>query len=131
MNNEENLMLFKKLFKETFYNTKFKTRRFYEFYQDLEGLQDTIAGPFYSIYKDGNCDYVFEGDREIFKGIKSCEDYLKWCLDIVKDYKNRVNELKAYCENEKKDKEVLLSKAIAMEKMSYLAVNIQKYILNE
>lgn len=119
------------MFEETFYNPKFKTRKFHELDQDLEGLQDTIAGPFYSIYTNKNCDYVFEGDREVFKGIKSCEDYLNWCLDIIKDYKNMVNEIKACSEDEKEDKEVLLSKAIVMEKMSYLAFNIQNDILNE
>ncbi len=128
MENKENLLLFKELFEEGFYNTKskLKTRKFRNFYIDTELIRDSIAGPFYSIYMKGNCDYVFNGNHENFKRIKNCEDYLTWCLEIIAHYKNKVNEEKAFDEKEEKDKQVLLSQIELMKRMSYMAFDIQK-----
>ncbi|MCB2300919.1 hypothetical protein [Clostridium tagluense] len=92
----------------------------------MELLTDGLAGPFYSICKDGNCDYVFKGDHEVFKGIKNNESFLSWCLDIVEDCRNRVNNINAVNINEKEDKQVLLEQTKIMERLSYIAVNIQK-----
>ena len=93
---------------------------------DMWVVKDGFAGPFYSIYKDGNCDYVFKGDHELFKGIKNNESFLSWCLDIVEDYRNRVNNINAVNINEKEDKQVLLEQTKIMERLSYIVVNIQK-----
>ena len=85
-----------------------------------------LAGPFYSICKDGNCDYVFKGDHEIFKEMKNNELFLSWCLEVVEDYRNRVNNINAVNMNEEEDKQVLLEQTKIMERLSYIAVDIQK-----
>jgi hypothetical protein len=92
----------------------------------MELLTDGLAGPFYSICKDGNCDYVFKGEHEAFKGIKNNESFLCWCLDIVNDYRNKVNNINAVDMNEKGDKQMLLEQIKIMERLSYIAVNIQR-----
>ena len=127
LNDTEKLKIFKELFDQAFYvSPKFKTNKIKEFWSDMELLIDALAGPFYSIYRDGNCDYVFKGDHEAFKGMKNNALFLSWCLDIVEDYRNRVNNINAVNIGEKEDKQVLLEQTEIMERLSYIAVNIQK-----
>ena len=127
LNNTEKLKIFRELFEYAFYSkSKFKTNKIKEFWSDMELLRDGLAGPFYSIYIDGNCDYVFKGDHEAFKGIKNNELFLSWCLEVVEDYRNRVNNIDAVNMNEKEDKQVLLEQTKIMERLSYIAVDIEK-----
>lgn len=128
MNNTEKLIIFKELFEQAFYTKlKFNTNKFEESWCHLEMLSDLLAGPFYNIYTHGNCDYVFKGNHEAFQGIKNNEAFLSWCLNIVEDYRNIVNNTKAVNKNEKEDKQVLLKQTEIMERLSYIAVDIQKH----
>lgn len=40
-----------------------------------------------------NYDYVFQGKHECFKEIRSCEDFLSWCLNIIKTYKDKIKQV--------------------------------------
>lgn len=123
----EEVKIFKELFEQAFYiSPKFKTNKLKEFWSDMELLRDALAGPLYSIYSNGNCDYVFKGKHEAFKEIKNNESFLSWFLYIVEDYKTRINIINAVNMDEKEDKQVLLQQAKIMERLSYIAVDIQK-----
>ncbi|WP_315118406.1 hypothetical protein [uncultured Clostridium sp.] len=125
---EETLLLFNKLFNEGFYKPNFKTKKFNDLWYDVDMLlfRDALAGPFYQIHTHDNCDYVFEGKHESFKEIRSCEDFLNWCLNIIECYRNIINQVGSIDANEEKDKQVLLSQAAVMEKLSFIAFDIQK-----
>lgn len=127
MDNAENLITFKELFRQGFMRPQLITEEFKEVWSDLEGWSDTLAGPLYSIYVDDNCDYVFRDSETRFKGIKSEDELLGWCLDIVEEYRRGVSKMAAKTENEIVDQQMLLSKTNIMEKLSHLAVDIQRH----
>ena len=79
---EENLLLFSRLFEEGFNRPNIKTKKFTELWYDVDLLmgREALSGPFYHVDMYYNCDYVFEGEHEYFKEIRSCEDLLNWCL---------------------------------------------------
>lgn len=83
---EENLLLFNKLFEEGFNRPNLKTEKFIQLWHDVDLLigREALSGPFYHVDMYYNCDYVFEGSHEHFKEIRSCEDFLNWCLSIIK-----------------------------------------------
>ncbi len=127
MGNAENLTLFKELFLQGFMRPQLRTDVFKEVWSDLEGWSDTLAGPLYSIYVDDNCDYVFGDSETRFKGIKSEDELLGWCLCIVEEYRRGVKRIEAMTENEIIDQQTLLGQTNIMEKLSHLAADIQRH----
>jgi hypothetical protein len=127
MDNAENLILFKDLFRQGFIRPQLITKQFKEVWSDLEGWTDTLAGPLYSIYVDENCDYIFCDSETRFKGIKSEDEFLVWCLGIVEEHRRGANKIEAKTENELTDQLILLSQTDIMEKLSHLAVDIQRH----
>lgn len=49
-----------------------------EIYCDLVDIKYFSTGPFYSMYTEGNCDYVFAGAHEYFQDIKTIDDFSAW-----------------------------------------------------
>lgn len=125
---EENLLLFSRLFEEGFNRPNIKTKKFTELWYDVDLLmsREALSGPFYHVDMYYNCDYVFEGEHEYFKEIRSCEDLLNWCLSIIKFYKSKINQVDAILSDEKEDKQILLLQAEVMEKLSFMVYDIQK-----
>lgn len=107
---EENLLLFNRLLEEGFDRPNLKTKKFTELWYDVDLLmgREALSGPFYIVDMYYNCDYVFEGKHECFKEIRSCEDFLNWCLSIIKCYKNKIKQVDAIVSDEKEDKQILL-----------------------
>lgn len=131
MNMKEKLISFKALYTEAFSTRpKLETKKFKRVYEDLCDIEDFNAGPFYHMYKYGECDYVFRGDHEYFKEIKNCDDFLNWCMDINRIYLERINKAKAINSKEEKDKQLLLTRATKMKRLFHLTVEIQKYRLD-
>lgn len=125
---EENLLLFSRLFEEGFNVPNIKTKKFTELWYDVNLLmcREALSGPFYNVDMYYNCDYVFEGIHECFKEIRSCEDFLNWCLSIIKYYKIKIQQVDTTVSDEKEDKQILLLQAEVMEKLSFMAYDIQK-----
>lgn len=125
---EENFLLFNSLFEEGFNRPNLKTQKFIELWYDVILLmsREMLSGPFYNIKMYYNCDYIFKGENVLFKEIRSCEDFLNWCLNIAKDYNFKIQQLDAIDSNEEDDKTILLIQAEAMIKLSYMAYEIQK-----
>lgn len=122
---EEYFLLFSRLFEEGFNRPELKTKKFITLWYDVDVL-DLLAGPFYSIDTRYNCDYVFEGTHEYFKEIKSCEDFLNWCLKIIKLYISKIEELDCVNHSEEDDKRTMLLQASVFERLTYMAYDIQK-----
>lgn len=125
---EDNFILFRKLFEEGFSKPSLKTDKFIGLWYnvDLLMVREALSGPFYNVATYYNCDYVFEGKREYFKEINTCEDFLNWCLNIIKRYKNKINLTNASDCIEEQDKGTLLVQAETMKKLSYMVYDIQK-----
>lgn len=120
-------MLFSRLFEEGFNKPELKTKKFITLWYDVDvDVLDFLAGPFYNIDTCYNCDYVFEGNHEYFKEIKSCENFLDWCLEIIKLYISKIEELDCINPSEEDDKRIMLLQASVFEKLTYMAYDIQK-----
>ena len=52
-----------------FASHKWQSRRSRSHWVELEGWQDAIAGPLYSIAETGGCEYVYSRDDEYFVGV--------------------------------------------------------------
>ena len=125
---EENLLLFNRLFEEGFNKPNLKTEKFNELWYDVDLLmgREALSGPLYHVDMYYNCDYVFEGKHECFKDLRSCEDFLNWCLNIIKSCKSKIDQVDAIFSDEKEDKQILLLQVEVMEKLSFMAYDIQK-----
>ncbi|MPM82333.1 hypothetical protein SDC9_129394 [bioreactor metagenome] len=125
---EKTFLLFSRLFEEGFKKPNFKTEKFKELWYDVDVLmyREALSGPFYTVDMYYNCDYVFEGEHECFKEVGSCEDFLNWCLNIIKSYKNKINQVDTIINDEKEDKQIMLLQAEIMEKLSFMVYDIQK-----
>jgi hypothetical protein len=116
---------FKKLFWDAFHRPDLKTEKFKNIHLRLEPLNDILAGPFYSIYEKGACDYVFK-DKLRFPAIKDADDFLNWCIGLIEEYRKGVLEGNVENDEESKDKQILLYQAdIKMElaDLAYLMLN--------
>lgn len=102
-----------------------RSKRYEEVWQDLELTSDYLAGPLYSIYEQGECDYVFT-DRVRFPTISNPEDFLTWCLASSNEYREGVLKAGVGDEAEKADQAFLLNQASAMERLSRMAYKIVK-----
>ena len=83
---------FRELFWDAFHRPKFLSERYRVRWEDLESLNDLLAGPFFSIYENGNCDYVFT-DKKRFSFINSPEDFIAWLHKLCFQYRAAVEEL--------------------------------------
>jgi hypothetical protein len=52
--------------------------------EKLKIFKELFDQAFYSIYRDGNCDYVFKGDHEAFKGMKKMNYFQVGVLILLK-----------------------------------------------
>ncbi len=100
-----------------------RSRRFYDVWADLELIKDELAGPLYSIYTKGECDYVYS-DRTRFPTIHDPESFLAWCLSLVDQYRQGALKAEPSDEAEKSDQAKLLESADAMESISRMAFGI-------
>ena len=66
--------------------------------------------------------------NELWEIWRNCEDFLNWCLNIIKHYKSKIEQVDAIGAIEKEDKHILLVQAEVMEKLSFMVCDIQKDI---
>lgn len=89
-------------------------------------IEDFSAGPFYHMYTEGNCDYVFAGNHEYFQDIKTMDDFSVWCNDIINSYIDCINLVVPVSSREEKYRELLLKQATKMEQLFNYVIEIQK-----
>jgi len=77
---------FKELFWDAFHRPKLGSSRILETWENLEPINDLLSGPLFSIYENGNCDYIFLKQEEPFQAISSPDDLMDWFQDLLKHY---------------------------------------------
>jgi len=120
---------FKKIFWDAFHRPKLHTDTYVELWNSLEPMNDRVAGPFYSIYTNGHCEYIFR-DKDRFPQINDAEDFLDYCTEIIKKYQEEVAKIIPQTEEEKSDNQVLLYQIDMKMELANLAYQIEKERLN-
>jgi hypothetical protein len=115
---------FKNLFWDAFHRPDLKTEKFKKIHTALESINDILAGPFYSIYKKGECDYVFK-DKIRFPAINDADDFLNFCMDLIEKYRKGILEESVENDEESKDKQILLYQTDIKMELADLAYHMQ------
>lgn len=115
---------FKNKFWLSFSRPQLVSDKFKDLWSDLETISDTLAGPLYSIYENGECKYVFYSDNEVFAEINNLIDFLNWCLHWVNLYRKEILNFIPDGLDENNDQKALLEKAQRLEELSYLAYKV-------
>ncbi len=79
------LTRFKELFWDAFHRPQLGSIRIQEVWLSLETINDILAGPLFSIYENGNCDYIFH-NQEVFKSIINADDLMDFFQEALKKY---------------------------------------------
>lgn len=118
--------MFPKVFYSGYIKDKIESNKYKNIYYDLVDIEDWYSGPFYNMYIEGNCDYVFSGNHEYFQDIKTMDDFSVWCKNIINSYIDCINSVVPMSSREEKDREVLLKQATKMEQLFNYVIEIQK-----
>lgn len=119
----DQLKKFRELFWDAFHRPKLESQAFLDVWNHLEPINDLIAGPLYSIFSNGNCNYIFE-DKERFPQIQDKDDFLDYCTEHIKTYSERISGTEALNEEERKDKQLLLYQTDLKMELAHLAYEI-------
>lgn len=101
------LIRFREVFWDAFHRPKLSTEKVFKVWNSLESINDLLAGPFYSIFENGNCNFVFN-DKNRFPQISVADDFFNWNIELIELYKDAVEAVEVENEEEIKDKEILL-----------------------
>jgi hypothetical protein len=116
---------FKNIFWDAFHRPDLKTEKFNTIYLGLEAINNILAGPFFSIYEKGECNYVFS-DKIRFPSIKDEDDFLTWCSALIEEYRKGILEGNVENDEDSKDKQILLYQTDIKMELADLAYQIQK-----
>lgn len=122
----DNLLIFRKIYWSAFQRPKLNSPRFNDLWLDLEGISDWLSGPLYSIFSNGNCDYVFKDKEGRFPGVTSPESFLVWENNLLTSYRKGILNKKPTGFGEEADYQVLYQQTEVMEVLVNLAYEIQK-----
>jgi len=76
---------FKEVFWNAFHRPKLESERIHGVWQSLEPINDILAGPLFSIYENGNCDYIFH-NQDVFQSIINADDLMDFFQEALKKY---------------------------------------------
>ena len=116
---------FKEIFWDGFHKPSLKSQKFQTVWESLEHLNSLLAGPFYSILNQGNCDYVFD-DKIRFPAISHPDDFFTRCIELTEKYKEEILKVPAESDEERQDKKVLLYQTDIKMELSDLSYQILK-----
>lgn len=119
----DELARFKEIFWDSFHRPKLDTEKYTRLWESLEPINNGVAGPFYSIYSDGHCDYIFQ-DKQRFPLINNIDDFLDYTEALVRDYQEEVMKVLPETEEEKKDRQILLYQTDVKMELVQLAYQI-------
>ena len=121
----QELEKFREMFWDAFHRPKLESQNFVNLWSSLEPVNEMLAGPLYSIYSNGNCNYIFE-DKVRFPAMNVAEDFLKYCDRHIQSYHSAITEMNASNEVEKNDKKILLYQTDIKIRLAKLAFEILK-----
>ncbi len=116
---------FQSMFWTGFKAPELKSDRVRDLLVDLEIVSDALAGPLYTIYKDGNCDYVFRDREGRFPGVSDANTFRSWALGVAERYRRAVLAFAPVDNTETADQAVLLDQADRMRELADLAWRVQ------
>ncbi|HXA00960.1 MAG TPA: hypothetical protein VNW99_03170 [Cytophagaceae bacterium] len=114
---------FREIFWDAFHRPDLKSEKFENTLIELQPLNDLLAGPLFSIYENGQCDYMFK-DKVRFPQVKHEDDFLNWYIDVINQYKDLISSKTADTDIEEKDKQILLYQTDMMMELAGLAYEI-------
>lgn len=114
---------FRKIFWDAFHKPELETDKFRRLWERLEPVNDRVAGPLYSIFSQGHCDYIFR-DKQRFPLINQADDFMDYCESVVRHYHEEIMKETVETEEEKKDRQVLLYQTDIKMELSHLAYKI-------
>lgn len=122
----DSVLIFRKIFWSAFQRPKLNSHKFNDLWVDLVEISDQLAGPLYSIFNNGNCNYVFMDEEGRFPAVTSPESFLAWENDLLQSYRKCILNKKTRGFREEADYKVLYQQAEVMEVLARLAYEIQK-----
>jgi hypothetical protein len=126
---EQKKTRFKEIFWDAFHRPQLDSEKFFAIWNNLEHVNEILAGPLYGIFSSGNCDYILE-DKTRFPNINDVDDLLDYLTFHIEKYKEKISEAEPTDEVEKKDKQVLLFQTDLKMELASLAYEIQKERIN-
>ena len=125
MNTSGDIEEYRKLFWDAFHRPKFKSERFQAIWEELELINDVLAGPFFSMYENGHIQYVFD-DHERFPKVNTIDDFKIWASYLINIYHDEVESIeKPEGIDEEYDLQVLRFQTETKNKLMGLIVKIQ------
>lgn len=122
----DEMNIYKNSFWNVFNKLKLNSKKYKDVWPDLDSINDWLAGPLYSIYEHGNCDYVYEKNDGRFPEVNNPDDFLQWSLNLLQKYKDIIDKIEAQNENEINDRILLYGRVSELERLLTLAYGIQK-----
>lgn len=98
---------FREIFWDAFHVPDLSSEKFKTKWEELEKLNERIAGPLFSIFEKGEADYIFK-EKGRFQDIHTKEDLLDWLIEAIKEYAEKAAALKAETEEEQLDLKILM-----------------------
>jgi hypothetical protein len=117
---------FDEAFIAPFGSHKWRSGRSRNHWTDLEGWQDSMAGPISAVAESGNCQYVYSREDAYFAGVKDAETLLdrlmKWHTGLVAG----INRFVPASDGEIEDKEYMHKTANTMLELVLQTFEIEK-----
>ena len=79
------LTRFKEVFWNAFHRPNLGSKRIQDVWLSLEPINDILAGPLFSIYEKGNCQYILT-NQEVFQEISTADDLMDFFQELLKKY---------------------------------------------
>ncbi|MCS6823316.1 MAG: hypothetical protein NZ529_03410 [Cytophagaceae bacterium] len=124
MNDDELLTYFREIFWHAFHVPKLTSPVFQDLFNKLEHINSILSGPLYSVYENGNCDYIFH-DKKRFPFVNSTKDFYDWMQSLLDQYTEKILHTKSYNENMNADKNLLIYQTHVKNELIEIATYIQ------
>jgi len=116
---------FRELFWDAFHRPKLKSEKYHAVWHELEGANGMLAGPLFSVYENGDCNYVFT-DKKRFPTMHDADDLLNWLMGFIEEYRSNVLTVKPESDDESDDLQLLLYQTDIKMELADLAYQIEK-----
>ena len=120
------LLEYKTIFWDAFHRPKLTTEKYQSIWNSLERINDILSGPLFSVYENGNMQYVFE-DKQRFPNVHTTEDFHTWASYLINAYHDEIESVdKPVSKEEEYDLQILRFQTETKNKLLKLAVKIQQ-----
>lgn len=125
MHTSADIEAYRKFFWDAFHRPQFKTEKYKGVWEELEKINDVLAGPFFSMYENGHIQYVFD-DMERFPKVNTVDDFKIWASYLINVYHDEIESIdKPIDKDEEYDLQVLRFQTETKNKLMGLIVKIQ------